>query len=230
MSRSKRYKKIASKVDKTKIYSVDEALKQLKELASAKFDEAVEVHVRLGIDAKKPDQAIRGMVSLPHGAGKAKRVAVFAESAKAEEAEKVGADIVGGEDLIAKIKQTGKIEFDIAVATPDMMKKLAPVAKILGPKGLMPSPKTETVTMDIAKVVGELKKGKAEFRSDDSGNVHISIGKISFDPAKLKENFIEFLNTLKNTRPAAAKGEFIKGAAVSTTMGPALKVNFSVKK
>lgn len=222
--RSKRYKKLESKVDKTKIYDIDEAFKILKEIASAKFDEAVEVHVKLGIDASKADQAIRGMVSLPNGTGKTKKIAVFAESAKAEEAKKAGADVVGGEDLIAKIKQTGKIEFDIAVATPDMMKKMAPIAKVLGPKGLMPSPKTETVTMDIAKVVGELKKGKAEFRSDDSGNVHIPIGKISFDPAKLKENFIEFMNTLKNTRPATTKGEFIKGAAVSTTMSPALKV------
>ncbi len=223
--RSKRYKKLESKVDKSKIYAIDDALKHLKDLASAKFDETVEVHVFLGIDAKKPDQSVRGMANLPHGAGKIKRIAVFAESAKEEEAKKAGADIVGGNDLIAKIKQTGKIEFDIAVATPDMMKKLAPIAKILGPKGLMPSPKTETVTMDIAKVIGELKKGKAEFRSDDSGNVHISIGKISFDPEKLKENFIEFLRALKNSRPAASKGDFIKGAAVSTTMGPALKVN-----
>jgi large subunit ribosomal protein L1 len=230
MSRSKRYKKLESKVDKTKIYDVDEAFVVLKSLASAKFDEAVEVHVRLGIDAAKADQAIRGMVSLPNGTGKTKKIAVFAESAKADEATKAGADIVGGEDLIAKIKQSGKIDFDIAVATPDMMKKMAPIAKVLGPKGLMPSPKTETVTMDIAKVVGELKKGKAEFRSDDSGNVHISIGKISFDPAKLRENFIEFLNALKNMRPATTKGEFIKGAAITTTMGPSLKVNFSVKK
>jgi len=228
--RSKRYKKLESKVDKTKIYDIDEAFAVLKNLASAKFDEAVEVHVRLGIDAGKADQAIRGMVSLPNGAGKIKRIAVFAESVKAGEATKAGADLVGGEDLIAKIKQSGKVEFDIAVATPDMMKKMAPIAKILGPKGLMPSPKTETVTMDIAKIVGELKKGKAEFRSDDSGNVHISIGKISFDTAKLRENFIEFLNTLKTARPATIKGEFIKGAAVSTTMSPSLKVNFSVKK
>lgn len=230
MARSKRYKKLEAKVDKTKIYDVDEAFVVLKGLASAKFDEAVEVHVKLGIDAAKADQAIRGMVSLPNGTGKTKRVAVFAESVKAEEASKAGADVVGGEDLIAKIKQSGKVDFDIAVATPDMMKKMAPIAKVLGPKGLMPSPKTETVTMDVAKVVGELKKGKAEFRSDDSGNVHISIGKISFDPAKLRENFIEFLTTLKSSRPVTAKGEFIKSAAISTTMGPALKVNFSVKK
>lgn len=230
MARSKRYKKLESKIDKIKIYDIDEAFAALRGLASAKFDEAVEVHVKLGIDAAKADQAIRGMVSMPNGTGKTKKIAVFAESAKADEATKAGADIVGGEDLIAKIKQSGKVEFDIAVATPDMMKKMAPIAKVLGPKGLMPSPKTETVTMDIAKVVGELKKGKAEFRSDDSGNVHISIGKISFDPAKLRENYIEFMNTLKNMRPSTTKGEFIKGAAITTTMGPSLKVNPRVSK
>jgi len=226
MPRSKRYNKLAGKVDKTKVYAIDEALKQLKELASAKFDESVEVHVFLGIDAEKPDQSVRGMVSLPFGTGKSKRIAVFAEGAKAEEARSAGADAVGGDDLIAKIKQTGKIDFDVAVATPDMMKKMAPVAKILGPKGLMPSPKTETVTMDIGKIVGELKKGKAEFRTDDSGNVHISIGKISFAEDKLKQNFTEFLSTLKNSRPATAKGEFIKGVSISSTMGPAIKIKF----
>lgn len=230
MERSKRYKKLAGKVDKMKVYELDEAFQVLKSLASAKFDESVEVHVRLGIDAKKADQAIRGMVSMPHGIGKTKKIAVFAESAKAEEAKKAGADIIGADDLIATIKQTGKVDFDIAVATPDMMKKMAPIAKVLGPKGLMPSPKTETVTMDIAKVVTDLKKGKAEFRSDDSGNVHMSIGKISFDPAKLKDNFVEFINVLKNSRPVTAKGDFIKGASVATTMGPSLKINFAVKK
>lgn len=230
MARSKRFRKLETKVDKTKVYDIDDAFKTLKNLASAKFDESVEIHIKLGIDAKKPDQAIRGMVSLPRGTGKTKKVAVFAESAKAEEAKKAGADVIGGDDLIAKIKQSGKIDFDIAVATPDMMKKLAPIAKVLGPKGLMPSPKTETVTMDVGKVVGELKKGKTEFRSDDSGNVHISIGKISFDSVKLRENFTEFLTVVKNSRPVAVKGEFIKGVFVSTTMGPALKVNFSAKK
>ncbi len=225
MSRSKRYNKIAEKVDNTKTYSISDALKAIKEMASAKFDESVEVHVKLGIDAAKADQAIRGVVNLPHGSGKTKRVIVFADSAKAEEGKKAGADIVGGDDLIASIKQTGKIDFDVAVATPDMMKKMAPIAKILGPKGLMPSPKTETVTMDIAKVVGELKKGKAEFRSDDSGNIHISIGKVSFGEEKLTGNFTEFFNVIKNSRPAAAKGEFIKSVHITSTMGPSFKIN-----
>ena len=229
MSRSKRYKKLAEKVDKTKVYVISEALSGLKQASSAKFDESVEVHVRLGIDASKADQAVRGMVNLPHGSGKTKRVAVFAESPKPEEGKKAGADIVGGDDLIGKIKQTGKIEFDVAVATPDMMKKMAPIAKVLGPKGLMPSPKTETVTMDIGKVVGELKKGKAEFRSDDSGNIHIGIGKVSFGEDKLKENFTEFLNTLKSSKPATSKGEFIKSVHISSTMGPSFKINFSGK-
>lgn len=225
MSRSKRYNKIAQKVDNLKIYSISEALKLLKEASSAKFDESVEVHVKLGIDAAKADQAIRGVVNLPYGSGKIKRVIVFADSAKAEEGKKAGADIVGGEDLIASIKQIGKINFDVAVATPDMMKKMAPIAKILGPKGLMPSPKTETVTMDIAKVVGELKKGKAEFRSDDSGNVHISIGKVSFGEEKLDRNFTEFFNVIKNSRPVGAKGEFIRSVHISSTMGPSFKIN-----
>lgn len=228
MPRSKRYKKLENKVDKTKTYTIDDALKQLKDLASAKFDETVEIHVFLGIDAKKPDQAVRGVVNLPHGTGKTKRIIVFAEGAKAQEAKTAGADIVGGEELVASIKQTEKIDFDVAVATPDMMKKMAPIAKVLGPKGLMPSPKTETVTMDIAKIVGELKKGKAEFRTDDSGNVHIAIGKISFDAEKLKQNLTEFLTALKNSRPASAKGEFIKTVSVSSTMGPAMKVDFRI--
>ncbi len=222
---SKRYKKIAEKVDKTKVYPIAEAIKLLKELASAKFNETVETHVRLGVDAKKSDQAVRGMVTLPHGIGKSKRVAVFAENLKVEEAKSAGADIVGGEDLINEIKQKGKADFDVAVATPDIMKKMAPIAKILGPKGLMPSPKTETVTMDIAKAVKELKGGKIEFRSDNAGNVHLSIGKVSFDSEKLKENYEEFMEVLKNSRPASAKGDFIKNVFLSSTMGPSIRIN-----
>lgn len=225
MSTSKRYKKIAEKIDKTKIYPIAEAIKLLKELASAKFDETVEAHVRLGVDAKKSDQAVRGMVTLPHGAGKSKRVAAFAENLKAEEAKSAGADIVGGEELINEIKQKGKTDFDVAVATPDIMKKMAPIAKILGPKGLMPSPKTETVTMDIGKAVKALKGGRTEFRSDNAGNVHLSIGKVSFDSEKLRENYEEFMGVLKNSRPASAKGDFIKSVFLSSTMGPSIKIN-----
>ncbi len=226
MPRSKRYNKLAEKIDKTKTYTIDEALKQLKELASAKFDEAVEIHVKLGVDAAKSDQAVRAMVTLPHGIGKPKRVAAFAENFKAEEAKTAGADIVGGEELIGEIRQKGKVDFDVAVATPDIMKKMAPIAKILGPKGLMPSPKTETVTMDIAKAIKALKGGRIEFRSDNAGNVHLSIGKVSFDEEKLRENYAEFMEVLKSSRPATAKGEFIKSVFLSSTMGPAIKIKF----
>lgn len=222
---SKRYKKIAEKVDKTKTYPAADAVKLLKELASAKFDETIEAHVRLGVDPKKSDQAVRGMVTLPHGVGKSKRIAVFAENIKAEEAKAAGADLVGGEDLISEIKQKGKTDFDVAVATPDIMKKMAPIAKILGPKGLMPSPKTETVTMDIGKIVKALKGGRVEFRSDAAGNVHLSIGKASFDAEKLKENYEEFIEVLKNSRPASAKGDFIKSVFLSSTMGPSIRIN-----
>lgn len=224
MLRGKRYDKISVKVDKTKVYGVEEAAKLVKELASTKFDESVEVHVRLGIDAKKTDQMVRGVVPLPHGIGKSKKVAVFAEGEKEKEAREAGADLVGGMELVEKIKQTGSCDFDIAVATPDMMKKISPIAKVLGPKGLMPSPKTETVTMDIARTVKELKKGKVSFRSDDSGNVHQVIGKVSFEPEKIKENFVAFMDALKSTKPATAKGEFIKGIYVTSTMGPSIKV------
>lgn len=222
---SKRYKKIAEKVDKTKIYPIAEAIKLLKELASAKFDETVEAHVKLGVDTKKSDQAVRGMVTLPHGTGKSKKVAAFAENLKAEEAKAAGADIVGGEDLINEIKKKGKADFDVAVATPDIMKKMAPIAKILGPKGLMPSPKTETVTMDIAKAVKALKGGRIEFRSDNAGNVHLSLGKVSFESEKLRENYEEFIGVLKNSRPATAKGDFVKSAFLSSTMGPSIRIN-----
>lgn len=224
MSRGKKYKKIAEKIDKTKVYTVDEAAKLVKEFTNSKFDQSVEVHVRLGIDVKKSDQMVRGVVTLPYGIGKSKRVAAFAEGEREREAKEAGADVTGGEQLISEIKQKGSCDFDIAVATPDMMKKLAPIAKILGPKGLMPSPKTETVTMDIAKTVKELKKGKVSFRSDDSANIHQIIGKVSFEQEKIKENFIAFMDALKAAKPATAKGEFIKGIYVTSTMGPSIKV------
>lgn len=224
MLRGKRYKKIAVKVDKTKVYGIEEAAKLVKELASTKFDESVEVHVRLGIDVKKTDQMVRGVVTLPHGIGKSKKVAVFAEGEKEKEAREAGADLVGGTDLVEEIKQKGVCDFDIAVATPDMMKKLSPIAKVLGPKGLMPSPKTETVTMDISKTVKELKKGKVSFRSDDSGNIHQIVGKASFDAEKIKGNLVAFMDALKAAKPATAKGEFIKGIFIASTMGPSIKI------
>lgn len=224
MNRGKKYKKIAEKIDRSKVYSIDEAAKMVKEFTNSKFDQAVEVHVRLGIDASKSDQMVRGVVALPHGIGKSKKVAVFAEGEKAKEAKDAGADVVGGMDLVDEIKQKGNIDFDIAVATPDMMKKIAPIAKVLGPKGLMPSPKTETVTLDIAKTVVELKKGKVSFRSDDTGNVHQVIGKVSFEPEKLKGNYLAFIEALNATKPTTSKGEFVKGIFITSTMGPSIKV------
>ena len=224
MKRSKRYKSVKEKIDKNKIYSVDEAVEFLVENAKTKFDEGVEVHLRTNIDPKQADQLIRGAVVLPHGIGKEKKIAVFAEGDKAAEAKEAGADLIGGEDLIGKIKQTKEIDFDISVATPEMMRKLASIAKILGPKGLMPSPKTDTVTMDIKKTVEQLKKGKINFKNDDSGNVHQLVGKVSFGKDKLKENIMIYIQAIKDARPSGAKGEFIKNVVVTSTMGVGIKV------
>ena len=223
MKRSKRYKSIKEKIDKNKIYSVDEVVEFLIENAKTKFDESVEVHLRTNIDPKQADQLIRGSVVLPHGIGKEKKIAVFAEGDKAVEAKEAGADLVGGEDLIEKIKQTKEIDFDVSVATPEMMRKLAGIAKILGPKGLMPSPKTDTVTMDIKKTVEQLKKGKINFKNDDSGNVHQLVGKVSFGKDKLKENITAYIQAIKDARPSGAKGEFIKNVVVTSTMGVGIK-------
>ena len=224
MKRSKRYKSIKEKIDKNKIYSVDEAVEFLIENAKAKFDESVEVHLKTNIDPKQADQLIRGSVVLPHGIGKEKKIAVFAEGDKVAEAKEAGADLVGGEDLIEKIKQKKEIDFDVSVATPEMMRKLASIAKILGPKGLMPSPKTDTVTMDIKKTVEQLKKGKINFKNDDSGSVHQLVGKVSFGKDKLKENVTAYIQAIKDARPSGAKGEFIKNVVVTSTMGVGIKV------
>ncbi len=224
MKRSKRYKSVKEKIDKNKIYSVDEAVEFLVENTKTKFDESAEVHLRTNIDPKQADQLIRGSVVLPHGIGKEKKIAVFAEGDKAAEAKEAGADLIGGEDLIEKIKQKKEIDFDISVATPDMMRKLASIAKILGPKGLMPSPKTDTVTMDIKKTVEQLKKGKINFKNDDSGNVHQLVGKVSFGKDKLKENITAYVQAIRDARPTGAKGEFIKNVVVTSTMGVGIKV------
>ncbi|MCK4592245.1 50S ribosomal protein L1 [Candidatus Parcubacteria bacterium] len=224
MKRSKRYKSAREKVDKNKVYNIDEAIKLLIENANAKFDESVEVHFRTNIDSKQAEQLIRGSVVLPYGIGKEKKIAVFAEGEKAEEAKEAGADIIGGEDLVAKIKQAKQVDFDVSVATPDMMKKLAVIAKILGPKGLMPSPKTDTVTVEIKKTVEQLKKGKLNFKNDDSGNIHQLIGKVSFGDKKLRENIKSFIQAIKEARPSGAKGEFIKTITITSTMGAGIKV------
>jgi large subunit ribosomal protein L1 len=210
--------------DKMKSYPLEEAIKLTKELSKTKFDASVEVHFRLGINPKKGDQQIRSAVSLPHGTGKTVKVAAFVSPDKEKEVKEAGADFVGGEDLIAEIKKTEKTDFQVAVAEPAVMRDLAQIAKILGTRGLMPSPKNETVTPDPAKAVTELKKGKVSFKNDDTGNVHVTIGKISFDDAKLKENFEVLLDTIKKLKPASAKGIYIQSLTLSSSMGPGVKV------
>lgn len=225
MQRSKRYKGLKEQIDKTKTYSLDEAVKMLVKNANTKFDESVEVHIRTGIDPKQADQQIRGTIVLPHGTGKEKRIAVFAEGEQLIEAESAGADVFGGQDLIDKIKQTKEVNFDVSVATPDMMRKMAPVAKVLGPKGLMPSPKTDTVTTDIKGTVEQLKKGKLSFKNDNTSNIHQLVGKVSFGEEKLRENIAAFVQNIRDNKPTGAKGEFIKNVVITSTMGVGIKVN-----
>jgi len=201
-----------------KQFSISEAIAEVKKNAKAKFDESVEVHVRLNIDPKKSDQQVRGIAVLPHGTGKKIKVAVFTTTQK-KEAEAAGAEIVGGEELIDKIKSTGKIDADITIATPEIMPKLATIAKVLGPKGLMPNPKNQTVTPKVKEVIEALKKGRADFKNDNSGNVHQSIGKISFDSVQLEANFQSFLEALKKSKPEGVKGKFIQNISVCSTMG-----------
>ena len=222
--RGKKYQQIKSKIDKSKIYTLDEAIDFIKTNHSAKFDETIEVHLKLGINASKTEQNIKGLVVLPHGGIKQKRIAAFVSPNKVEEAQEAGAAIVGGEDLIQKIKETNKCDFDIAVAEPEMMKNLAGIAKILGPKGLMPSPKTETVSTDIKKTITELSKGKVAFKNDQGGNVHLGVAKVSWEPTKIKENIKAFVDAVKKTKPSGLKGNFIKHIIVSSTMGPGLTV------
>lgn len=222
MKHGKKYRAVAEKLDKNKIYSLEEAIKFIRENKTAKFDESVEVHVKTNIDPKKGDQQVRGTVILPHGTGKSKRVAVITSTSEAE-AKEAGADIVGGEELIEKFAK--KIDFDVLVATPEMMPKLAKVAKVLGPKGLMPNPKTETVTTKIKETVEALKKGKAAYKNDDTANVHQVVGKVSFDEAKLAENIQAFLESLSKAKPAAFKGRFIAGITICSTMGKGMKIS-----
>lgn len=213
--------------NKSKFYPAKEAIELTKKLSKTKFDASVEVHFRLGIDTGKGDQQIRATVSLPHGTGKTIKVAAFVMPEKIKEVKEAGADLVGGEDLIAEIKKTEKTDFAVAVAEPGMMKNLAAIAKILGTRGLMPSPKNETVTPNPAKAVAELKKGKVSFRSDDTGNVHAVIGKVSFLPEQLLENYNTFLEAVKKAKPSSSKGVYIKNIALSSSMGPGVKVIIS---
>lgn len=206
------------------LYPLEEAIKLIKAGKKAKFDESIEVHLKLGIDTKKGDQGVRATAILPHGIGKTKKIAVITTEDKRKDAETAGADIVGGEEMIESIKQTGKLDFDILVSTPDMMKNLAKIAKVLGPRGLMPSPKSETVTTNLSKTISELKKGKLNFKNDDTGNIHQVIGKMSFGENKIMENFKAFIEEVKKAKPSSSKGTFIKGAVICSTMGKGVRV------
>ena len=221
---SKRMKAIADKVEAEKLYTVEEALNLAKETASAKFDEAVDVAINLGIDAKKSDQAVRAATVLPKGTGKTVRVAVFAEGDKAEAAKAAGADVVGLDDLAEEVKK-GNMDFDVVIASPDTMRVVGQLGQILGPKGLMPNPKTGTVSPDVAKAVENAKAGQVQFRVDKAGIIHCSIGKASFSAGDLQENFTALLAALHKAKPASAKGQYFKRVSVSTTMGPGIRVD-----
>lgn len=223
--RGKNYKASAQLVDRANLYDTAEAMELLTKTAKAKFDETVEVHIKLGVDGRHADQQVRGAIVLPHGTGKTKRVLVFAKGPKAQEAEAAGADYVGAEDLAQKIQAENWFEFDVVVATPDMMGVVGRLGKILGPKGLMPNPKSGTVTMEVAKALEEIKAGKVEYRLDKTNIVHVGIGKVSFGPEKLAENFTALMEAIIKARPAAAKGQFLRSVTVASTMGPGIKIN-----
>ncbi len=227
MPRSKRYVELKKLVDTKKTYSPAEAIELAKKTAKTKFDGSLEAHINLGIDISKSDQVVRATVVMPHSTGKTKRVAAFVPNAKEKEAKDAGAEIVGAEELIDEIAKSGKIDFDVAVATPDMMPKLAKVAKILGPKGIMPNPKTETVGPNVKKMVEELKKGKVTIKNDSTGNIHQALGKVTLDSKDLLENFEAVLAAVKKNKPAGAKGTFLKNVVISSTMGPGIKVDVS---
>ncbi|HEY8420512.1 MAG TPA: 50S ribosomal protein L1 [Thermoclostridium sp.] len=223
--RGKKYLESAKLVDKTALYEPKEAFDIVQKAARAKFDETVEVHIRLGVDSRHADQQVRGAVVLPHGTGKTVRVLVFAKGEKASEAEKAGADYVGAEDLVAKIQNENWFEFDVVVATPDMMGVVGRLGRVLGPKGLMPNPKAGTVTMDVAKAIADIKAGKIEYRLDKTNIVHCPIGKVSFGTEKLLDNFRTLMDAIIKAKPAAAKGQYLKSVVVSSTMGPGIKIN-----
>jgi len=223
-NKGKKYQEAVKLVDRTKAYDIQEAIELAKKTSVVKFDATVEAAFRLGVDPKKADQQIRGAVVLPNGTGKTQRVLVFAKGEKAKEAEAAGADFVGDSEFINKIQQ-GWFDFDVIVATPDMMGEVGKLGRVLGPKGLMPNPKTGTVTFDVTKAVNEIKAGKVEYRVDKAGNIHVPIGKVSFEDQKLVENFNTIFDTMMKVKPAAAKGTYMKNVTVSTTMGPGVKVD-----
>jgi large subunit ribosomal protein L1 len=220
----KKYSEAAGKIDRARLYDPVEAVSLVKEAAPAKFDETVEAAVRLGVDPRHADQQVRGAVVLPHGTGRTRKVLVFAKGEKVKEAEAAGADYVGAEEMVTKI-QEGWLDFEVAVATPDMMGVVGKLGRILGPKGLMPNPKTGTVTFDVANAVREIKAGKVEYRTDKVGIVHAPLGKVSFDATKLEENLRTFMDALLKAKPTGAKGQYVKSVTISSTMGPGVKVN-----
>lgn len=222
----KKFVDAQKQVDASRNYPAGEALELVQKVAPANFDETVEVAVRLGVDPRKADQQIRGAVVLPHGTGKTKRVLVFAKGEKAKEAEDAGADIIGEEDLVNRIQQ-GWLDFDVVVATPDMMAQVGKLGRVLGPRGLMPNPKTGTVTMDVAQAVNEIKAGKVEYRVEKAGNIHVPIGKVSFDAQQLNENLNTVIDTLVKAKPSAAKGVYMRNISVASSMGPGVKVSTS---
>ena len=225
MKMSKRYAESAKLVDKTKEYEIKEALEIIEKMPKPKFDETVELHVKLGVDSKHADQQVRGTVVLPNGTGKTQKVLVFAKGPKAEEAEKAGADFVGAEELIPKIQNENWFDYDVVVATPDMMGVVGRLGKVLGPKGLMPNPKSGTVTMDVTKAINEIKSGKVEYRLDKTNIIHLGFGKVSFGADKLLENYETIINAIIKAKPAAAKGQYIKSVAIATTLGPSIFID-----
>ena len=225
MKRGKKYLEKSKLVDKSNLYDLDAACALIPQVSTAKFDETVEAHIRLGVDSRHADQQVRGAVVLPHGTGKTIRVLVFAKGAKADEAQAAGADYVGAEDLVAKIQNENWFDFDVVVATPDMMGLVGRIGRVLGPKGLMPNPKAGTVTMDVTKAIEDIKAGKIEYRLDKTNIIHVPVGKVSFGSEKLLENVQTLMSAIIKAKPASAKGTYLKSVALTTTMGPSIRVN-----
>ena len=225
MKKGKRYVESAKLVDRTNLYDVEEAVSIIKKTANAKFDETIEAHIKLGVDGRHADQQVRGAVVLPHGTGKKVRVLVFAKGDKVEEAQAAGADFVGGQELVPKIQNEGWLDFDVVVATPDMMGVVGRLGRVLGPKGLMPNPKAGTVTMDVTKAVNDIKAGKIEYRLDKTNIIHVPVGKASFTEEQLADNFHTLMGAIVKANPAAAKGQYLKSVTITSTMGPGIKLN-----
>ena len=225
MKKGKRYVESAKLVDRTNLYDVEEAVSTIKKTANAKFDETIEAHIKLGVDGRHADQQVRGAVVLPHGTGKKVRVLVFAKGDKVEEAQAAGADFVGGQELVPKIQNEGWLDFDVVVATPDMMGVVGRLGRVLGPKGLMPNPKAGTVTMDVTKAVNDIKAGKIEYRLDKTNIIHVPVGKASFTEEQLADNFHTLMGAIVKAKPAAAKGQYLRSVTITSTMGPGIKLN-----